>query len=363
MAELTVPRVDFSSLGELPDVYRNARTQATREMTLANLGRDGNVNYEAAAASLFQNGDFDGGLKLAQLGKVLRGDNSYYGTPIYGTRQDGSTAVGTFDKRGQFKEIQTPGFTPTPGVKMLNTGTGFVPVQTKTGQPVAGAAFQPGAGQKPSGPTGYIPKDVRGEAYQKKEGAESAERDAALPEKKNKAEAALSDLKRQWSVVDTDIDRAIKSIDAGWMPRAGLGSSLAAIPGTPQNDLQNLLNTIKANIGFDKLQSMRMNSPTGGALGNVSDNENKLLQAVQGALEQTQSDKQLKYNLTRIKQLMTAVKDERENAFQRDFGNVTITPRANTGAAANPRARPNANETRAIGGKNYIKVGDQWFEQ
>lgn len=72
MAELTVPRVDFSSLGDLPDVYRNARTQATREMTLANLGRDGNVNYDAAAAALLRGGDLSGGLQLAQLGKALR---------------------------------------------------------------------------------------------------------------------------------------------------------------------------------------------------------------------------------------------------------------------------------------------------
>jgi hypothetical protein len=72
MAELTVPRLDFSVVGELPDVYRNARTQATREMTLANLGRDGNPNYEQAAAALLRGGDLAGGMQLAQLGKALR---------------------------------------------------------------------------------------------------------------------------------------------------------------------------------------------------------------------------------------------------------------------------------------------------
>ena len=67
---------------------------------------------------------------------------------------------------------------------------------------------------------------------------------------------------------------------------------------------------------------MRANSPTGGALGQVSDLENKLLQAVQGALDPLQS-KQLVENLQNIKQLYAAVMEERRRAFQHDYGGMT----------------------------------------
>lgn len=73
MAELTVPRVDFSSLGELPDIYRNARTQAVREQTLAQLGQGGGpINYSDAAQKLFAAGLTKEGMSLAQLGNSQR---------------------------------------------------------------------------------------------------------------------------------------------------------------------------------------------------------------------------------------------------------------------------------------------------
>jgi hypothetical protein len=64
MAELTVPRMDFSSLGQLPQVYRKAQAEGLRKQTLANLGQGG----QADAATLMQSGD----LSLAQLGMTLQ---------------------------------------------------------------------------------------------------------------------------------------------------------------------------------------------------------------------------------------------------------------------------------------------------
>src|SRR5690606_3574220 len=66
-------------------------------------------------------------------------------------------------------------------------------------------------------------------------------------------------------------------------------------------NLDALLTTVKANVGFDRLQAMREASPTGGALGAVSDFENRQLQATLGNLEQSQTPDQLKYNLQRFK--------------------------------------------------------------
>jgi hypothetical protein len=137
-----------------------------------------------------------------------------------------------------------------------------------------------------------------------------------------KARNTLDTLRRQWGVVGTDIDRALAMIGdkKAWFPRTGAGVLVSAVPGTPQHDLANLLNTIKANIGFEQLSQMRAASPTGGALGQVSDFENKLLQAVQGALEQSQTAAQLTTNLTRVKTLLADTLREKQQAYDMDFG-------------------------------------------
>jgi hypothetical protein len=72
MAELTVPRLDFSSLGDLPATYRDARKHATREAALAELGQGGPINYSDAARRLFAAGLAQEGMSLAQLGNNER---------------------------------------------------------------------------------------------------------------------------------------------------------------------------------------------------------------------------------------------------------------------------------------------------
>ena len=96
-------------------------------------------------------------------------------------------------------------------------------------------------------------------------------------------------------VVNDAINRGLPMVD-NWT--AGLGGSLLSnLAGTDAADLSKLLESVKANAGFDKLQSMREASPTGGALGQVSNTELGFLQSVFGNLEQSQSPEQLKYNL------------------------------------------------------------------
>lgn len=77
--------------------------------------------------------------------------------------------------------------------------------------------------------------------------------------------------------------------------------------GSRSYNLGEDLNTIKANIGFDKLQEMRENSPTGGALGPVSDFENKLLQSTIASIDQFQSRDQLIEKLGVIEKVYDAL--------------------------------------------------------
>lgn len=65
MAELTVPRVDFSSLGDLPQVYRDSQVSANRQRTLAELGQG--ASPADVARKLFAAGDVQGGMMLSNL--------------------------------------------------------------------------------------------------------------------------------------------------------------------------------------------------------------------------------------------------------------------------------------------------------
>lgn len=134
----------------------------------------------------------------------------------------------------------------------------------------------------------------------------------------SKAQASLKGFEQQASLVDSTIDKAIGTISPS---STGFGAYLSGVPNSDAGKLKNYLDTIKANVGFDKLQSMRENSPTGGALGQVSDMENKLLQAVNGALDPKQSD-QLAENLKSIKALYPQVLKEKRSAFKQDYSGV-----------------------------------------
>lgn len=101
-----------------------------------------------------------------------------------------------------------------------------------------------------------------------------------------------------------DIDRTLSTVKSSTLPTTGLvGNILKNVGGTGAGDVNKLLTGIKANIGFDSLQRMREESPTGGALGQVAVQELESLQSVYGSLEQSQSKDQFEYNLKRLKNM------------------------------------------------------------
>jgi hypothetical protein len=126
---------------------------------------------------------------------------------------------------------------------------------------------------------------------------------AAMEAEAAKQQATMRDQQkdRYNDIVISNLDTTINRLTNSNMPLAGVASLAANIPGTPQRDLAANLATIKANIGFDRLQEMREMSPTGGALGQVSNLENQLLQATRGNLEQSQSREQLLNNAVMLR--------------------------------------------------------------
>jgi hypothetical protein len=131
------------------------------------------------------------------------------------------------------------------------------------------------------------PADI--EAVQAKE-AEIASNEALT----QKAETVLSvaaDMKLLIQAADKDFNSQL------WGP---IGQAQALIAGTRSADLDAAIETINARVGFDELQAMRDASPTGGALGQVSELELKQLNAALGSLNRKQSKEQFLRNLERV---------------------------------------------------------------
>lgn len=175
----------------------------------------------------------------------------------------------------------------------------------------------------PGGPAD--PKVLAAAESAKMTAAKDADKAALFP----KAQAAMTTFKMNSQVVLDAIDKAEKQV--GGLTTGLAGAVLGAWPATDAYDLRQTIDTIKANVGFAELQTMRENSPTGGALGSVSENENRLLQAVKGSLDPKQSTEQIRENLANIKKYYKAVINEREKAFKSDYGDFlkgdsTATP-------------------------------------
>lgn len=138
-----------------------------------------------------------------------------------------------------------------------------------------------------------------------------------------KAFNALRSFERQQGIVNSTIDKALGLVSA-WS--TGWGARLFKdLPATPAFELERAIETIRANVGFDQLQHMRANSPSGGALGQVSEKENRLLQAVKGSLEPELGPEGLKANLEQIKKDYAALLKERQAAYNQDYGEASTS--------------------------------------
>jgi hypothetical protein len=117
-------------------------------------------------------------------------------------------------------------------------------------------------------------KDVWVERY--------TEGSSAYRDLRNDAQANISLVQTQVRDYGNTLQQAKLALDQvkqGKDAAGFFGYYLSAVPGTDPFEFNKLIETIKANIGFDTLQQMRQNSPTGGALGQVSNQEIGFLQA------------------------------------------------------------------------------------
>ena len=182
---------------------------------------------------------------------------------------------------------------------------------------------------------------------------------AELKAKKGKTNAAPQQSPYTGVVLDT-IDTIFAQVEEGgndmlWPfdnVTGGIGKALSYIPGSPAHDVASNIDTIVSSIGFDRLQKMRDDSPTGGALGAISEKELALLNSALGSLRQSQSREQFLKNLRRVKtHYQASVQAIREQQIEYARINGLPVPAmtvSGQAAAGNQAASSNLDAARAI---------------
>lgn len=351
------PTIDFYHTQLLGAQGKIAETQKT----LGNLGRLGQQYLSkpdgwAAAAQAFSAAHGNpawmkpylapDGMRIAIASAGLSdgsADVKYGLSPQYYTDEKGNLRLGQLSSAGgDLRPVNVPGKV-APVLAIKDTGTEQTAIDTRTGQAVTSVA-----------------NNVEEAARVKERGEARGKFEGEKPAKFAKASQAIADLERAHGLVQQDIDRAIAAIESGIIPKTGMFALARVLPGTAANDLAEILKGVKANISFDKLQAMREASPTGGALGQVSDYENKLLQATSGSLEQEQSGEQLLTHLKRLKGQFKDLGAQRRAAFERDFAGM-----GKQGVSAlEPGAAEAGAEVRVEhDGKIFVKRGGKWIRE
>ena len=135
-------------------------------------------------------------------------------------------------------------------------------------------------------------------------------------------QASTSGLDRLGSAANALLKHPGLSKSTGLMSVVPGVGGLVSIPGTDAANFKAGLDTLKSQVGFSVLQEMRNNSKTGGALGQVSDRENVMLQNNLAALDRSQSEPEFKAALQQIVDYTDAAKDRLRSAFNMKHGDV-----------------------------------------
>lgn len=171
------------------------------------------------------------------------------------------------------------------------------------------------------------------ESAGKKIGELETEREFNAPKAQSSMEAAFAKNDNVVKLIDETVPK-VTPLTAGFG-----GAVLSKVPGSDARDLQKQVKSIVANLGFDELQEMRANSPTGGALGQIAVQEIQYLQAVKANLEQDQSPAQLRKNLESAKKQVLASKRRIKAAYEREYKGQSNQTNAETGGTVDYKSK------------------------
>ena len=308
------PMIDLTATPDNPDMAYTPGAEPTIPPQLAALLQFAKPDTVAGAMLKNQFGDEAGKYGLS---------------PFYTEGPGGELMASQLSNRGGISPLKLPpGHRPAPSNQVINLGDRSVVMPSR------------GMGDGMTLPKGVPPQDQPALRGAQTKATESEKSQAERDEKFTKAQAALQSFASKSDLVMSTIDKTLAHIKENPLLATGWGYKItpANVPG-PANQLDNYLMEIKARVGFDQLQAMREASPTGGALGQVSDFENKLLQAINGALDPKERD-QLTSNLAIIKDLYPKVMAQKQAAFETDYpSGISRGPLSGGGAPASAPRR------------------------
>lgn len=202
--------------------------------------------------------------------------------------------------------------------------------------------------------------DARVREIQVKEAEESRKKitfdkqQAAEARKGDPSKTAIEALNRIIKKIDTiNVDAGDNN---GWFETGYTGSLNRKRPGTAAYDLAADLETLDANAAFKALQEMRDASPTGGALGAISEKELSLLKSTVANLDPDQSLEQFQANLKNARDVYMGM-------LAKVPGNNATALGYDGGLAGKSAGGTEATQQRAIaGGPGSRQISQDGFE-
>jgi len=127
------------------------------------------------------------------------------------------------------------------------------------------------------------------------------EQEAKLQEAEEKKALRQDQQAMTNDIMTQDINRVLNIMEQTPYPATGtIQNMFSGISESAPGRISKMLDTIKANAAFDRLDQMRQSSPTGGAVGQLSDSERQALADTRGSLTVATSPQDLDYNLKRL---------------------------------------------------------------
>ena len=133
--------------------------------------------------------------------------------------------------------------------------------------------------------------------------------------------SALTSIIGQAENISGVAQEAGRQVGAG---TTGFFSPLKWIGGTTAADLAGNLETIKSDAFVSNITEMRQNSPTGGAVGNVSDKDLEMLQSLQTSFRQNLKPTTLRANLKKYQKIRAKVVADAKRGFVLKYGQENL---------------------------------------
>lgn len=177
--------------------------------------------------------------------------------------------------------------------------------------------------------------NIRREAMQQKEDEKAQKRADMMDAEGRRATHAFSENSQTRAKIDE-----LLANETGIDKVTGLSSYLPNVSDSARN-AQADIDTLKARSAFGGLQEMRMNSPTGGALGQVAVQELEMLKNAEASLQTAQSAEEYTRSLKEYKAALDAADKAVAEAYRDRYGeypNGYIAPTAGVDAT-DPRVQ------------------------